>query len=79
MFFVCVSVTDGQLLGIGLSDIDPSRKQLITSSDGRPKSCCEVPRVPGIKYVSNLHFTVIMNEGALCFVPSVEFHCLSLH
>lgn len=59
--FVCVSVTDGQLLGIGLGDIDPSRKQLIASSDGRPKSCCEVPRVPGIKYVSNLHFTVIVN------------------
>jgi hypothetical protein len=77
MFFVCVSVTDGQLLGIGLGDIDP-RKQLITSSDGRPKSCCEVPRVPGIKYVSNLHCNVIMNKGVLCFVPSVEFCCLSL-
>lgn len=72
MLFICVSVTDGQLLGIGLGDIDPSRKQLSASSDGRPKSCCEVPRVPGIKYVHSIHLMFFYS------VPSAQF-CLLTH
>lgn len=71
MLFICVSVTDGQLLGIGLGDLDPSRKQLSASSDGRPKSCCEVPRVPGIKYVHSIHFNEIPNER----FSFLQFHC----
>jgi hypothetical protein len=68
MLLIFVSVTDGQLLGIGLGDTDPSRKQLSLSSDGRPKSCCEVPRVPGIKYVPS-NFIFLCSQ--LWFVPSV--------
>jgi hypothetical protein len=75
MIFICVSVTDGQLLGIGLGDIDPSRKQLSASSDGRPKSCCEVPRVPGIKYVPSMHCSRILSEGfsVLCLQYSSAY------
>jgi hypothetical protein len=70
---VFVSVTDGQLLGIGLGDTDPSRKQLSSSSDGRPKSCCEVPRVPGIKYVhSNFILEMFLTE--FCVFNAVQFH-----
>lgn len=30
---------------------ETGRRHLSVSPDGRPRSCCEVPRVPGIKYV----------------------------
>ncbi|XP_021913457.1 CREB-regulated transcription coactivator 1-like isoform X3 [Zootermopsis nevadensis] len=72
-------VTDGQLLGIGLGDTDPSRKQLNLSSDGRPKSCCEVPRVPGINiYPSQqepgtLQIPIGNNTGSLPDLTSFHF------
>ncbi|KAJ4434925.1 hypothetical protein ANN_23496 [Periplaneta americana] len=73
-------VTDGQLLGIGISDtIDPNRKQLGSSPDGRPRSCCEVPRVPGINiYPSQqepgtVQIPIGNNTGSLPDLTSFHF------
>ncbi|PSN58096.1 hypothetical protein C0J52_06492 [Blattella germanica] len=66
-----MGITDGQLLGIGLADtLDPSRKQLSASSDGRPRSCYEVPRVPGIKSFTMLKLVDLMAQSPQAVSPS---------
>nr|CAD7404597.1 unnamed protein product [Timema poppensis] len=73
-------VTDGQLLGIMTSDqCDHGRKHLGTSPDGRPRSCCEVPRVPGINiYPSQqepgtVQIPIGNNTGSLPDLTSFQF------
>ncbi|XP_046997865.1 CREB-regulated transcription coactivator 1-like isoform X1 [Schistocerca americana] len=73
-------VADGSLLGLVVVDpADSNRKPISTTVDGRPRSSCEVPRVPGINIYPSQHepgtvqIPIGNNTGSLPDLTSFHF------